>query len=56
MKSTPSSAWSLLGRRVDEGAANNGPVINEDIYLALGIPWDGTKDIVGMWIAERERS
>jgi putative transposase len=33
---------------------HNGSVINKSVYLAIGITWDGTKDILGMWIAETE--
>jgi putative transposase len=33
---------------------HNGSVINKAVYLAIGVTWDGTKDILGMWIAETE--
>jgi putative transposase len=33
---------------------HNGSVINKSVYLAIGVTWDGTKDILGMWIAETE--
>ncbi|HEX9261522.1 MAG TPA: IS256 family transposase, partial [Candidatus Bathyarchaeia archaeon] len=33
---------------------HNGTVINKAVYLAIGVTWDGTKDILGMWIAETE--
>jgi putative transposase len=29
-------------------------VINKAVYLAIGVTWDGNKDILGMWIAETE--
>jgi len=32
----------------------NGKVINKCIYLVLGLKKDGTKEILGMWIAENE--
>ena len=33
---------------------HNGSVINKAVYLAIGVTWDGTKDVLGMWIAETE--
>ncbi|HWR73494.1 MAG TPA: IS256 family transposase [Nitrospirota bacterium] len=33
---------------------HNGTVINKAVYLAIGVTWDGNKDILGMWIAETE--
>ena len=33
---------------------HNGSVINKAVYLAIGVTWEGTKDILGMWIAETE--
>jgi putative transposase len=33
---------------------HNGSVINKAVYLAIGVTGDGTKDILGMWIAETE--
>jgi putative transposase len=33
---------------------HNGSVINKAVYLAIGVTWDGTKDILGLWIAETE--
>ena len=33
---------------------HNGTVINKAVYLAIGVTWEGTKDILGMWIAETE--
>lgn len=33
---------------------HNSTVINKAVYLALGITWDGSKEVLGMWIAENE--
>jgi putative transposase len=33
---------------------HNGSVINKAVYLAIGITWDGNKEVLGMWIAETE--
>src|SRR5574341_27130 len=33
---------------------HNGTVINKAVYLAIGVTWDGNKDILGIWIAETE--
>jgi putative transposase len=33
---------------------HNGSVINKAVYLAIGVTWDGNKEILGMWIAETE--
>src|SRR5512145_3026146 len=33
---------------------HNGTVINKAVYLAIGITWDGAKEVLGMWIAETE--
>jgi putative transposase len=33
---------------------HNSTVINKAVYLALGITWDGAKEVLGMWIAETE--
>jgi putative transposase len=33
---------------------HNSTVINKAVYLAIGITWDGAKEVLGMWIAETE--
>jgi len=33
---------------------HNSTVINKAVYLAIGISWDGAKEVLGMWIAETE--
>ncbi len=33
---------------------HNSTVINKAVYLAIGITWDGSKEVLGMWIAETE--
>jgi putative transposase len=33
---------------------DNDAVINKDVSLCIVVTWDGTKDILGMWIAETE--
>jgi putative transposase len=33
---------------------HNSTVINKSVYLAIGITWDGAKEVLGMWIAETE--
>jgi putative transposase len=33
---------------------HNSAVINKAVYLAIGITWDGAKEVLGMWIAETE--
>lgn len=33
---------------------HNGSVINKAVYLAIGVTWDGNKEVLGMWIAETE--
>lgn len=35
-------------------ARDNGHIINKAVYLALGIRLDGTKEVLGLWIAETE--
>ncbi len=33
---------------------HDGTVINKSVFLALGINWEGHKELLGMWIAENE--
>ena len=33
---------------------HNSTVINKAVYLAIGITWDGAKEVLGMWTAETE--
>ena len=33
---------------------HNSTVVNKAVYLAIGITWDGAKEVLGMWIAETE--
>ncbi len=33
---------------------DNGHVLNKAVYLALGVTMDGTKEVLGMWVAENE--
>ncbi len=33
---------------------HNSTVANKAVYLAIGITWDGAKEVLGMWIAETE--
>lgn len=32
----------------------DGKSVNKALYIALGVDWDGRKDVLGMWLAETE--
>jgi len=35
-------------------ARDNGHIVNKAVYLALGVRLDGTKEVLGLWIAQTE--
>lgn len=35
-------------------ARDDGKIINKAVYLAIGVKLDGTKDVLGLWIAQTE--
>jgi putative transposase len=35
---------------------DNGHIINKTVYIAIGVEMDGTKDILGLWVAKTEGS